>query len=68
MRTFVTGITKIDVLAQISREALELDWLVLSRALRDRKAILWPLLSLTCGPFWVFHILNLWVEYLPNCN
>jgi hypothetical protein len=31
MRTFVAGTTKIDVLAQISREALELDWLVLSR-------------------------------------
>jgi hypothetical protein len=31
MRTFVAGTTKIDVVAQISREALELDWLVLSR-------------------------------------
>jgi len=31
MRTFVAGVTKIDVVAQISREALELDWLVLSR-------------------------------------
>ena len=30
MRTFVAGTTKIDVIAQISREALELDWLVLS--------------------------------------
>ena len=31
MRTFVAGTTKIDVVAQISREALEFDWLVLSR-------------------------------------
>ena len=31
MRTFVAGTTKIDVIAQISREALELDRLVLSR-------------------------------------
>ena len=31
MRTFVVGTTKIDVIAQISREALELDQLVLSR-------------------------------------
>jgi hypothetical protein len=31
MRTFIAGATKIDVVAQISREALELDWLVLSR-------------------------------------
>jgi hypothetical protein len=31
MRTFVAGKTKIDVIAQISREDLELDRLVLSR-------------------------------------
>lgn len=31
MRTFLAGTTKIDVVAQISREALELDRLVLSR-------------------------------------
>jgi hypothetical protein len=31
MRRFVARTTKIDVVAQISREALELDWLVLSR-------------------------------------
>ena len=31
MRRFVAGTTKIDVVAQISREALELDWLVLRR-------------------------------------
>jgi hypothetical protein len=30
MRTFVAGTTKIDVVAQISQEALELDRLVLS--------------------------------------
>jgi hypothetical protein len=30
MRTFVTGTTRIDVVAQISQEALELDRLVLS--------------------------------------
>jgi hypothetical protein len=30
MRTFVIGMTKIDVAAQISRDALELDCLVLS--------------------------------------
>ena len=31
MRTFVVGTTKIDVIAHISREDLELDRLVLSR-------------------------------------
>jgi hypothetical protein len=31
MRTFVAASTKIDVVAQISRQALKLDWLVLSR-------------------------------------
>ena len=31
MRTFKTGTTKIDVVAQISRDALELDQLVLTR-------------------------------------
>jgi hypothetical protein len=31
MRTFVTGTTRIDVVAQISQGALELDRLVLSR-------------------------------------
>jgi hypothetical protein len=31
MRTFVAGPTKLDVVAEISREALELDQLVLSR-------------------------------------
>ena len=31
MRTFVAGATKIDVIAHISREDLELDQLVLSR-------------------------------------
>jgi hypothetical protein len=31
MRTFVVGTTKIDVIAHISREDLELDQLVLSR-------------------------------------
>jgi hypothetical protein len=31
MRTFVRGTTRIDVVAQISQEALELDRLVLSR-------------------------------------
>jgi hypothetical protein len=31
MRTFVVGTTKIEVIAQISREELELDRLVLSR-------------------------------------
>ena len=31
MRTFVTGTTRIDVIAQISQGALELDRLVLSR-------------------------------------
>jgi len=31
MRTFVRGTTRIDVVAQLSQEALELNWLVLSR-------------------------------------
>ena len=38
MRTFIAGTTKIDVIAHISREDLELDRLVLSRSPFERSS------------------------------